>query len=374
MSAATPLFTAVPGAVADSAGILHFGNPLAEQRALAAGRAIVPLDDRRVLAATGAERLSWLDSITSQALTALAPGESTELLVLDPQGRVEHVAAVVDDGATAWLIVDADDAEPLLTWLMRMRFRAAVELRMADEYAVLGAVAPEGLGPVPGHVVATPDGMALVWRDRWPEVAPGGWGYATADPHPGAQRHWVEVIVPVGALDELAAEATAGAFGAAGRLAAGALRVAAWRPRRATEVDERSIPHETDWLRTAVHLSKGCYRGQETVAKVHNLGHPPRRLVLLHLDGSDSVLPEHGAAVRLGDKVVGAVTSAAMHYEEGPIALAIVKRSTPADADLVVEAGEVEIAAAQEVIVPADAGATASIPRIPRLGRRPAAG
>src|SRR5690606_34949203 len=113
---------------------------------------------------------------------------------------------------------------------------------------------------------------------------------------------------------------------------------------------------------------------QETVAKVHNLGHPPRRLVLLHLDGSDSVLPEHGAAVRLGDKVVGAVTSAAMHYEEGPIALAIVKRSTPADADLVVEAGEVEIAAAQEVIVPADAGATASIPRIPRLGRRPAAG
>ena len=149
--------------------------------------------------------------------------------------------------------------------------------------------------------------------------------------------------------------------------------MAAWRPRRASEVDERLIPHEVDWLRTAVHLAKGCYRGQETVAKVHNLGHPPRRLVLLHLDGSASVLPVHGAAVRRGDAVVGAVTSAALHFEDGPIALAVVKRSTPPDADLVVDAGDVAIAAAQEVIVPADAGATASIPRIPRLGRRPAA-
>jgi folate-binding protein YgfZ len=373
MTAATPLFTAVPGAVTDASGILHFGNPLGEQRALAAGRAVVPLDDRRVLALTGPERLGWLDSITSQAVGALEPGESTELLVLDPQGRVEHAAGVVDDGVTAWLLVDADDAEPLLTWLMRMRFRTAVELRIADEYAVLGAIAPEGLGPVPGHVVATPAGVALVWRDRWPEPAPGGWGYAPADPHPGTLRHWIEVIVPVGALDELAADATSGALEVAGLLAAEALRVAAWRPRLATEVDERSIPHEVDWLRTAVHLSKGCYRGQETVAKVHNLGHPPRRLVMLHLDGSDSVLPAHGAPVRLGDAVVGAVTTSALHFEQGPIALAVVKRSTPADADLVVDAGDVAVAAAQEVIVPADAGATASIPRIPRLGRRPAA-
>ena len=370
MSAATPLFTAVPGAVADAAGILHFGNPLAEQRALAAGRAVVPLDDRRVLAATGPERLSWLDSITSQALAALAPGESTELLILDPQGRVEHAVALIDDGVTAWLLADADDAEPLLTWLLRMRFRAAVELRIADEYAVLGATPAEGLGPVPGHVVATPEGLPLVWRDRWPEVAPGGWGYAPADPHPGVQRHWIEVIVPVGALDELAADAASGALEVAGLLAAEALRIAAWRPRRAAEVDERTIPHELDWLRTAVHLAKGCSRGQETVAKVHNLGHPPRRLVMLHLDGSDSVLPDRGAAVRLGDTVVGAVTSAALHYEEGPIALAVVKRSIPADADLIVDAGDVAIAAAQEVIVPADAGATASIPRSPRLGRR----
>ncbi|MFT4219809.1 MAG: glycine cleavage T C-terminal barrel domain-containing protein, partial [Microbacterium sp.] len=166
--------------------------------------------------------------------------------------------------------------------------------------------------------------------------------------------------------DELAA----GPVAVAGLVAADALRVAAWRPRWANEVDERALPHEADWLRTAVHLSKGCYRGQETVAKVHNLGHPPRRLALLHLDGSDSLLPCAGAAVRHGETRVGHVTSAALHHEEGPIALALLKRSTPACAALAVDTDDGPVAAAQEAIVPADAGATASVPRMPRLSRR----
>jgi folate-binding protein YgfZ len=139
-------------------------------------------------------------------------------------------------------------------------------------------------------------------------------------------------------------------------------------PRRATEADERTIPHELDWLRSAVHLSKGCYRGQETVAKVHNLGHPPRRLVLLHLDGSDGVLPAHGDPVLNGGTEVGTVTSSALHYELGPIALAVIKRSTPTDVDLAVASDDIEIAAAQETIVPTDAGSEADIPRLPRLG------
>ncbi len=134
-------------------------------------------------------------------------------------------------------------------------------------------------------------------------------------------------------------------------------------------MDATTIPHEVDWLRSAVHLTKGCYRGQETVAKVHNLGHPPRRLVMLHLDGSEGVLPESGDSVSLGEKTVGRVTSAARHHELGPIALAVVKRSTdPAATLTVVSAEGTSIAAAQEVIVPPDAGAAADIPKIPRLG------
>jgi folate-binding protein YgfZ len=360
-------FAGVPGAVLDGSGALsHLGNPLAEQRALAVGSAVVPLEDRAVIAVPGEDRLSWLDSLTSQAVAELAPGVSTELLVLDPQGRVEHAAAVLDDGETTWLIVDAPGAEPLLAWLRRMRFRLRVDPRDAsDEVAVFGGTA-RAVAALPA---ASPHGAPLVWADPWPSVSPGGWGYALVDPHPGAERDWSEAIVPRDAAARIAAQAVAGEVVLAGLAAAEALRIAAWRPRRA-DVDERTLPHELDWLRTAVHLSKGCYRGQETVAKVHNLGHPPRRLVALQLDGSGSVLPEPGADVRLSDDVVGAITSVALHFEEGPIALAVVRRSVPVDAALVVDTADGPVAAAQEVVVPPEAGAVAGVPRIPRLSRR----
>ena len=363
-------FAAVPGAVVDDDGLQHLGSPLAEQRALASGVAIAPLDDRAVLAVPGEDRRSWLDSLTSQSLAMLAPGESTELLVLDPQGRIEHAASVLDDGETTWVIVDRADAEGLLAWLRRMRFRLRVDPRDAsEEFAVIGGTAA-ALAEV---AVASPAGVPLVWIDPWPGVSAGGFGYAAAEPHPGAERDWAEGIVPRDVERDIAERAAAGDVAVAGLLAADALRIAAWRPRRAREVDERSIPHELDWMRTAVHLAKGCYRGQETVAKVHNLGHPPRRLVSLQLDGSDSVLPVPGAEVRLGDDVVGVVTSAALHYEEGPIALAVVRRSTPEDAALEIDVDGTPIAATAETIVPPAAGATANVPRLPRLGRRRAA-
>jgi hypothetical protein len=361
------VFGRVPGAVIEDGALQHLGNPLGEQRALADGSAIVPLTDRRVLAVPGDDRLSWLDSLASQGLARLAAGESTELLILDPNGRIEHAAAVIDDGETTWLIADEADADALLAWLLRMRFRLRVAPRDAgDEYAVIGgtSAAAESVGP------AAPGGLPLVWRDPWPAITPGGYGYAAVHPHPGEERDWAEAVVARGDLDTIADAAVRGDRRLAGLLAAEALRVAAWRPRWTTEVDERAIPHELDWMRTAVHLSKGCYRGQETVAKVHNLGHPPRRIVALQLDGSGSALPARGAAVRLGDDVVGAITSVALHFEEGPIALAVVKRSVPVDAELTVDGEDGPIAAAQEVIVPPDAGATANVPRMPRIGRR----
>jgi hypothetical protein len=162
-------------------------------------------------------------------------------------------------------------------------------------------------------------------------------------------------------------------------LALEALRIASWRPRRAREVDEKTIPHELDWMRTAVHLNKGCYRGQETVAKVHNLGHPPRRLVMLHLDGSEGVLPAPGDPVQ-ADRIrpgaepervnIGSITSSAIHYELGPIALAVIKRNIPAASTLYVQSEDVSISASQEIIVPQSAGSVADIPRLPRLGIR----
>lgn len=360
-----PGFESLPGAVAGDHGTAHYGEPMLEQRALERGTGLALLADRAVIAMTGADRLTWLDSITSQAVARLAPGQSTELLVLDPQGRVEHAAAIVDDGETAWLITDVDDAAPLAKWLTMMRFRAAVEIAVRDDVAVLGY----GGSGAAADLVAGSGAVLATWHDPWAVVTPGGYQYATVTEHPGAERDWHEAIVPAATAEALAR--SLGSVRGAGLLAVEALRVAAWRPRWARERDERLIPHEVDWIRSAVHLEKGCYRGQETIAKVHNLGHPPRRMVMLHLDGSDSIQPEPGAAVRSGEDEVGRVTSVAMHHELGPVALAIVARRVPADAELTVAAGEGEIAAAQEVIVPADAGATANVPRLTRLSRRP---
>ena len=347
-------FTALAGAVGTPPE--HYGNLLGEQQRLAAGDAVVDLSDRAVLTVTGEDRLTWLDSLTSQSIAKLVPGESAETLLLDPTGRLEYDIRVLDDGVSTWLLLEASEAEGLHAWLSRMVFMLRVEVadRSAD-FATIGTLGQ------PALTAAAPNGVALVWRDPWLSVQSGGHQYSLATEHPSASWTYSEILIE---RSELAAAA---ALPVAGTLALEALRIAAWRPRLATEADDRTIPHELDWLRSAVHLTKGCYRGQETVAKVHNLGHPPRRLVLLHLDGSEGVLPKHGDAVLAGETEVGLVTSAALHYELGPIALAVIKRSTDPDTDLVVRSDEISIAAAQEIIVPPSAGAEADIPRLPRL-------
>ncbi|GAA1546566.1 folate-binding protein YgfZ [Microbacterium ginsengiterrae] len=365
MSALADAFASRPGAVADDGIISHYGEPMREQRRLADGSAAVLLGDRTVIEVAGEDRLTWLDSITSQALTGLRPGESTELLILDPQGRVEHAAGVLEDGASVWLIADSGDVDALATWLTRMVFRSRVTVRVRDDLALVGAFAGGAAESAVTAAALAPNGTPLVWADPWNAVQIGGHQYSVIDEHPAEGYRWriaiLDAEASVPALEDIAA---------AGVLAAEALRVAAWRPRWAAEVDERSLPHESDWIRSAVHLNKGCYRGQETVAKVHNLGHPPRRLAALQLDGSADVLPAAGAPVFAGEDEVGAITSVARHHEDGPIALAILSRRAPTG-DLVVRADGVDIAAAQQVIVPADAGATADVPRLTRLSRRP---
>ena len=373
---------AVPAEGIDDGVAGHYGNPIVEQRKLEHGDAVVDLSNRGVLTVTGPDRLSWLHSMASQALDRLAPGDGAEALFLDASGRIEHAVHVIDDGETTWLIVEDTEAAPLAASLDRMRFMLRVEVAdRSSEYAALGAMSTEALDAAVSAF--SPNHVALDWTDPWSTLAPGAHRYAADAGHPASGWHWIERIVPRSALVDAAEAVRAGRVAVAGSLAAEALRIAAWRPRLATEVDEKSIPHELDWLQSAVDLGKGCYKGQETVAKVLNLGRPPRRLVLLHLDGSDTVLPAPGDPV-VGEKVrpepapgetaerrtVGHITSSAMHHELGPVALAVVKRQVPADLQLIVESHGIDIAAAQVEIVPADAGAAVDVPRLPRLGVR----
>ncbi|MFI2257427.1 YgfZ/GcvT domain-containing protein [Streptomyces tubercidicus] len=320
-SPASPLLSlpgAVPAEAPDEGVAAHYGDLFREQRALADGSGFVDLSHRGVVTVTGPERLSWLHLLLTQHVSDLPPGQATEALILSAHGHIEHALSLVDDGETTWMHTEPGSQEALIAYLESMKFfyRAEVADR-TDEIAVVHLPA--------GSIAEVPE--KVVVRET---------------------AHGRDLFLPRTDLESFAADHGP----AIGVLALEALRVEAHRPRLGLETDHRTIPHELGWIGTAVHLQKGCYRGQETVARVHNLGKPPRRLVFLHLDGSEVQLPPHGTPVRLASdgeegRQLGFLTTSARHHELGPIALALVKRNVPVDAPLM--AGTT--AAAQEVVV-----------------------
>lgn len=289
----------------DAGAVWHSGEPNHEQRALAAGSAWADLSHRAVVSITGEDRLTWLHALTTQHLEKLPVGQWSTALILDPNGRIEHQFFLVDDGTTTWLHLEKERVADLLPYLEKMKFMMRVEVRdRSEDSAVLRApgLADELGGP-----------YALVPRDELHDTAEA--------------FNQTNTKVGMWALE--------------------AERIAAGRARLLFETDYKSIPNELGFLNNAVHMNKGCYRGQETVAKVFNLGQPPRRLVRLHLDGSMVELPSHGSKVEWEGKEVGYIGSVSRHYELGPIALAIIKRNVPADAVLTTEG----IPASQEILV-----------------------
>ncbi len=289
----------------DKGAIWHFGEPVKEQRAIEAGTAWADLSHLFVVAVSGEDRLKWLHDLTTQFLNDLGVGIWKSAMILDPQGHVEYQFNLVDDGTTTWLVLDPGYADTLVAYLTKMKFMLRVDVRDAtSEFAVLRA---------PGATTDLGGPFALVPRNEVAQMA--------------VTFNAVATQVGTWALD--------------------AERVAAHRPRIGFETDHKSIPNELGVLNGAVHMNKGCYRGQETVAKIYNLGNPPRRLVMLHLDGSDVGFPATGTKVENDGVVVGFIGTVARHHELGTIALAMIKRNTPTDATLTVDG----IPASQQVIV-----------------------
>lgn len=323
----------------------HYGDPHGEQRRLAEGRGAVDLSHRGVLRVTGPDRLSWLHSLTTQALEGLAPGESTSALILSPHGHVEHELHLIDDGDSTWITAEPGTARALADYLDSMRFMLRVEV--VDEtpsWAVIWEPLRER-DPLLTTWLIPVDFAAEGFTDAGTDR--GGDAGRYVDHRPAALRGR-EVLVPRADLLARLGDAPAGTW------ALEALRIAAAAPRLGHETDHRTLPHEVGWIGPSVHLSKGCYRGQEAVARVHNLGSPPRRLVLLHLDGTAEDLPAHLDPVLSGGREVGWVGASARHHELGPIATAVVKRGVPVDADLVVRTDRGDIAAGQEPVVVAE--------------------
>lgn len=309
---ASPLL-GLPGAVAangvDAAVAAHYGSFNTEQRTLAAGEGFVDLSHRDVVRISGPDRLTWLHSLTTQFFENLEPGRQVEALVLSPQGHVEHAFRGVDDGSSFVAHLDVGRGPALIAFLDSMRFMMRVEVKdETQDYAVCWRPDPEGRLQEPGR-------YDIIERSRL--------------------------------------EAYAAAVGpACGLWAFEALRIARGEPRIGVDTDHRTIPNEVGWVASAVHLDKGCYRGQETVARVHTLGRPPRRLTLLHLDGSENRLPKPGSPAVANGREVGFVGSSARHFELGPIALGLVKRGLSLDAELEIDG----MVAHQEVLVDPEVG------------------
>lgn len=386
----------------------HFGNPLREQALLAQGQAWAWLS-RDVVEVSGADRLSYLTTVSTQVLTDLEnDGHCRQVLFLDANGHILYaalaVAALVPDSGeqSVLLLVDAGCGDGLAQLLNSRRFMLRVQAQVRPDLQVAGAI-----GDAVQKLAGVVENLVTTWSDPWPGITPGGSTYFTGTRHPGANYRAGGVVVALEAgqtaPDQAAAsgqEITPGqapgpsqaaasgqepgqALAAAGltqgltqvgELAWEALRIEAGLPRWACEVDARAIPNELDWLRTGVHLNKGCYPGQETIARTVNLGRPPRRLVQLQLAGWQGQLPEVGARVYLpaGDnpagKVVGAITSVARHWELGNIALALVRRGVPAQAELAVDLEAGYESASQELLVDPAGKAEASPSQRPGLG------
>ena len=356
----------VPDPSPDAGAVWHYGDPLGEQRAAEHDAVVIDRSHRGVIALTGADRRPWLHAICTQHVAEAADGACTENLSLDGQGRVEDHWLQTEIGEVTYLDTEPWRGEPLLAYLKKMVFWSDVQAAAAD-LAVLSLLGPR---------LADPAVLAALGCDVLPPestaVALAGGGFLRRLPAPAGQLH-LDLLVPQEDKEQWLNRLTGAGVRRAGIWAYEALRVAAVAPRLGVDTDDRTIPHEVGWIgppgEGAVHLDKGCYRGQETVARVHNLGRPPRMLVLLHLDGS-AERPATGDPVLAGDRQVGRLGTVTDHVDLGPIALALVKRGIPADTELTT-GGEHPVTARMDPdsLPPADATGAGRL-AVQRLGLR----
>lgn len=236
----------------------------------------------------GPDAAAYLQAMVSNDVEALGPGESCEALLLTAKGRVVAPMTVYRRSADDYvLLTEPELAEPLRGALLRGRFAAKVAIEIEDHSSVL-----------------------VVGR----ETPPGG----IANKEYGVAAY------------ELLDEETP-AWGEIGEGELERLRIRAGRPRYGRELDERVLPAEAGLDRTAIDFEKGCYPGQEPVARQHYRGRVNRTLRVLGLEGDE--LPEYDAELTYDGKVVGRVTSAALEGEN-VIALGYVRAEIPRDAEL----------------------------------------
>jgi len=292
----------------------HYGDPLREQRWLEAGTGTVDLANREVFRITGAARAAYLNLLGTAKLDELAPGRSASTFLLDPQGHILFFAALVETGEEIWGWTEPGCGAGLTDHLNRMRFRMDVDAQLRED-------------------------MGVVWIG-----SPSDWPCREGTPNclGGA-----EAFIPRTETESVMARGNPVGLWAytARRIAAGVVRIG-------VDTDSRTLPNELGVPSENLDLGKGCYPGQETVARVYNVGAPPRRLVRLHFDGSEERFLDPLTPLTLDGVPVGRLGSMAYHHELGPIGLSLIKRETDDDTTLLADG----IPARIDPLVPRDVG------------------
>lgn len=273
--------------------------------------------DRDVISARGPEASSYLQGQLSQDVTTLVDGGSAWSWLLAPNGKVDTLLRVTRLSAEEWLLdTDGGWGASAAARLDRFKLRTKVEFSASD----LRIVGLRGAGWEAG---VDPDGVTAVVSPPWPGL-PGADVFGTGE--------------PPSALAELAADRYE------------AVRIAAGIPRMGAELDERTIPGETGLVPFTVSFTKGCYTGQELVARIDSRGgNVARRLRRLRLSGAVDAAPGRPADLISADgSPAGVVTSAALSAGDGWVGLGYVRRGVDPSAVLRVTGSDVE--AGQEAL------------------------
>ncbi|AKK06882.1 folate-binding protein [Corynebacterium mustelae] len=325
----------------------HYGNPLVEQRNFEK-RGLVDRSNRPVFMVSGADSATFLNSLLSQKLINQPDGFFTQAINLDGQGRIEQLIDVSIQGDNFYLDLAPEHADSLIEYLNLRIFLSEVEITPTD-LRILSLISPSE------DAVTLPDVVAFSRVLDW-----------------GTSKRR-DCFVPQSHLFTVSSQLIDAGWAPTGLMAYTAERVKNTIPEPSIDFDDKTIPHEVPHLINrgdtmgAVALQKGCYRGQETIARVENLGRSPRLLVMVHLDGSAPLLPEPGAVIEAGDKTVGRLGTIVHDHDFGPIGLALIKRNVVhADTPVVLHSGDTAISIDRDSI-PVDESSQAGRAALNRL-------
>ncbi len=299
----------------------------AEYRQIREECGLVNRSGRFSLTVSGPEAAEFLQGQVTNDVEELAAGAGCYAALLDRKGHIQSDLRVLRTAENEfWIDIEGDAGSRVLKHLSMYKVGREVEVEAADR-VILSLIGPgsfEVAGLAPG--------------DEYASVTAT---FAGVEVLVVATDLGLDLIVPEESIDALAGDLESRGAVPVSEAAAEILRVETGRPRFGRDMTEASMPAEAGIVEAAVNFTKGCYIGQEPVARLHYKGRPNR-----HLRGLRFAAPvEAGSPVRLGERELGSVGTAVLSPATGQIGMAILRKEAEPGTTVVVTSGEAEVEA-----------------------------